>query len=220
MSVDGVNRINNTGLYTSIGAVAGAGAGVAAGYLTRPFLKNGAPTDSFLKKIEANCVKAMDSDKKQQYELGKKYIKDLKNAKNPEELRNALHNLDSTDVLDDLVDEIDEIINQQNIDTVKKHIFKELELDDELYNEFKLMFEASWDANKKKFVHNADEMPLQGFNIVKNAARSIQGKYAAIYGSIGAAVLGLGTYLCTKGKGSNSAMKAANTTEQKPQGKV
>ena len=32
--------------------------------------------------------------------------------------------------------------------------------------------QKEWDANKKKFVHNADEMPLQGFNIVKNAARS------------------------------------------------
>ena len=59
MSVDSVNKNNNTGLYTTIGTLAGAGAGAAAGYLTRPFLKDGAPTDTFLKKVEANVVKTL-----------------------------------------------------------------------------------------------------------------------------------------------------------------
>ncbi len=48
MSVDSVNNSNNTALYTASGAVLGAG--VAAGYLTKPFLKDGAPTDEFIKK--------------------------------------------------------------------------------------------------------------------------------------------------------------------------
>ncbi len=39
MAVDSVNGNNNTALYTGIGTVAGAGAGIATGYLTRPFLK-------------------------------------------------------------------------------------------------------------------------------------------------------------------------------------
>lgn len=47
MSVDGVNNSSNAGLYCASGAVLGAGAGAAAGYLTKPFLKDGAPTDSF-----------------------------------------------------------------------------------------------------------------------------------------------------------------------------
>ena len=59
MAVDRVNGNNNTALYTGIGAVAGAGAGVAAGYLTKPFLKDGAPTDEFVKKVKP--VVASDS---------------------------------------------------------------------------------------------------------------------------------------------------------------
>jgi len=34
----------------------------------------------------------------------------------------------------------------------------------------------------------------------EKAAKSIQGKYAAIYGAIGAAILELGTLLCCGGK--------------------
>lgn len=62
------------------------------------------------------------------------------------------------------------------------------------------MFAASWDKNAKKFVHNADELSKEGFEVVKKAAKSIQGKYAMIYGAIGAGVLGLGTLLCCAGK--------------------
>lgn len=54
MSVDGVNNSNNAGLYAASGAVLGAGAGATAGYLSKPFLKDGLPTDTFIKKMGEN----------------------------------------------------------------------------------------------------------------------------------------------------------------------
>lgn len=51
MAVESVNGSNsNTGLYTSAAALAGGGAGAAAGWYSKPYLKDGAPTDSFIKK--------------------------------------------------------------------------------------------------------------------------------------------------------------------------
>ena len=80
-----------------------------------------------------------------------------------------------------------------------------LDLRDEMNKE---AFEASWDSNKKSFVHNAEELTLDGFNAVKKAARSIQGKYAMMYGAIGATVLGVVGYLCG-GIGANKATPEA-----------
>ena len=54
------------------------------------------------------------------------------------------------------------------------------------------IFEICWDDDKKKFLQRDDNIILP---MVKKAARSIKAKYAAIYGVIGAAVLGLGTHL-------------------------
>ncbi len=201
MSVDGVNKNNNTALYTTIGAIAGAGAGAATGYLTRPFLKDGAPTDTFLKKVKANVEKIMSPEEQKVY---KELKQALKNIKTEEEFKqfivhSGLDNSYKSFVLG--------AVEEKGFESSKKNILDEI----------KDLFESSWDANKKKFVHDAENISLEHFNAVKNAARSIQGKYAAIYGSIGAAVLGLGTYLCTKGKGSNSAAQTANTAERKPQ---
>ena len=64
MSVDGVNNSNNAGLYAASGAVLGAGAGAAAGYLTKPFLKDGAPTDSFCKTLGQNVCEAFTEENK------------------------------------------------------------------------------------------------------------------------------------------------------------
>lgn len=61
MSVDGVNNSSNAGLYCTSGAVLGAGAGAAAGYLTKPFLKDGAPTDSFIKTLGENLIEGANS---------------------------------------------------------------------------------------------------------------------------------------------------------------
>ena len=65
MSVDSVNNSsNNTGLYTAGGIVLGAGAGAAAGYYTKSYLKDGAPTDSFCKKLGDNLIETMPEEQK------------------------------------------------------------------------------------------------------------------------------------------------------------
>ena len=53
MSVSGVNNSNNNaGTYAAGAAVVGGGAAGAYGYFSRPFLKDGAPTDAFVKNVK------------------------------------------------------------------------------------------------------------------------------------------------------------------------
>lgn len=91
MSVDGVNNSSNAGLYCASGAVLGAGAGAAAGYLTKPFLKDGAPTDSFAKSLGENLIEASDvvstEQKKFMTEVAP-MLEKMSNAKNVDELHN------------------------------------------------------------------------------------------------------------------------------------
>lgn len=192
MAVDGVNNSNNnTALYTAGATVVGGGAGAAAGWYSRPFLKDGAPTDSFVKKIQDNVTKHIENLKQE-----------IDNLKNVDELKDYVKNnkaLKEADMVDVMLAEID-----ANGFEASKNSFKQgvsigagLQADNEV---IKSMFEASWDKNAKKFSHNADELAKEGFEAVKKAAKSIQTKYALIYGAIGAGVLGLGTLLCCGGK--------------------
>ena len=100
-------------------------------------------------------------------------------------------------MLDDMLADID----AKGFETAKAELKKSVQLVIDAKNEMvKEAFNSSWDKNAKKFVHNADEITKEGFEAVKKAAKSIQGKYAMIYGAIGAGVLGLGTLLCCGGK--------------------
>lgn len=111
MAVDGVNNSNNnTALYTAGAAVVGGGAGAAAGWYSRPFLKDGAPTDSFMKKIEKNIVETLDEGTKKKYADAAESIKKIENAKNTEELKEVFKNnaaLKEAGMLDDVLAEID-----------------------------------------------------------------------------------------------------------------
>lgn len=201
MAVDGVsNSNNNTALYTAGAATVGAGAGVATAYLTKPFLKDGAPTDSFMKKIEENVVETLDKDAKKQYADSVEAIKKLENVKNAEELKDFLRNNDAikeAGILDAVLADVD----AKGFETAKAELKKALKLGIDLKDEMvKFTFDSSWDKSAKKFVHNADAITKEAFEAVKKAAKSIQGKYAMIYGAIGAGVLGLGTLLCCGGK--------------------
>lgn len=201
MAVDGVsNSNNNTALYTAGAATVGAGAGVATAYLTKPFLKDGAPTDSFMKKIEENVVETLDKDVKKQYADTVEAIKKLENVKNAEELKDFLRNNDAikeAGILDAALAGVD----AEGFETFKAEFKKGLKLGiDQKDKDIKFAFDSSWDKSAKKFVHNADAITKEAFEAVKKAAKSIQGKYAMIYGAIGAGVLGLGTLLCCGGK--------------------
>ena len=66
MAVDSVNSSNNNSvLYSSVAALAGGGAGAAAGWYSKPYLKDGAPTDSFIRKMDENIKEAMSPEEKQ-----------------------------------------------------------------------------------------------------------------------------------------------------------
>ena len=215
MSVESVNNSgSNTGLYTTGAALVGAGAGAAAGYLTKPFLKDGAPTDSFIRKIEENSLDTLDENIKAQYAQTKKNIEFLEKVTNADELKDFVRNNEELKKVPDLIEATIEAIDTNGFETVKNDIKKGVQLvlgaKDEM---FKSLFEVSWDKNEKKFVYNAGEITKDSFDAVKKAARSIQGKYALIYGSIGAAVLGLGTYLCCGGKKSAQPVQKEMNTQ-------
>ena len=177
MTVSGVNNANsNAGIYTTGAAVIGGGAGTAYGYLSRPFLtKDGVPTDSFIKKV---------IDMVEPGSL--KFLNNIEKAKSNEEIKNLILKFRPGEKIDeDFLDEpIGEIKNEAKAVYLK------------LMNESKKAFANYWDSTKKTFI-NCDDEDGQMF---KKAAQSIQRKHAAIYGAIGAAVLGLGAYLATKKK--------------------
>ena len=214
MAVDSVNGNNNTALYTGIGTVAGAGAGVATGYLTKPFLKNGAPTDEFVKEINSAILKSATSDKKSFIEesiQGKSILKEIDAANDIETIKKLIVNFDACgdEELSDLYAEsFDSQYANRPIDQVKTSIKNEfVEKSRDLANK---EFNYRWDLDKKKFINcEGDELG----KAIKGVARKIQGKYAAIYGSIGAATLGIGTYLCCRDK-------QPKTPEQTPDNKV
>ena len=248
MAVNSVNGNNNTALYTTIGATAGAGAGVAAGYLTRPFLKDGAPTDEFVKKLEHKLETSDSPELKACFAINKENQKELMaifdKAKNPEELKGLFVNKLMADVkklenagldIDSLkeftgklaeffkgigieVGDIEELQNINKFSDLEQMLNESFDKAwqgktvEEIKNSMlakgkevdkkaaKYLFESVWDTKEKKFVNCEDGVG----KAIKDAARSIQGKYALIYGAIGAAVLGLGTYLFAHGKSSKT----------------
>lgn len=114
MSVDGVNNSSNAGLYCASGAVLGAGAGAAAGYLTKPFLKDGAPTDSFAKSLGENLIEASDvvstEQKKFMTEVAP-MLEKIKNAKNVDELYNICSEM------------VDKMASGKNLEEFKEMMF-------------------------------------------------------------------------------------------------
>lgn len=97
MAVDSVNSSNNNSvLYSSFAALAGGGAGAAAGWYSKPYLKDGAPTDSFIRKMDENFREAMSPEEKQITQAVEKELKSyndlVTNAKTVEELKNGFVN--------------------------------------------------------------------------------------------------------------------------------
>ena len=254
MTVDSVSGNNNTALYTGIGTVAGAGAGVATGYLTKPFLKNGVVTDEFVKKVNDAVKNTLTPDQKilaeNIDEAGKNLLKAISNAKSIEErkklmLDNAFNELDDLDI--DIIKqgqngtsevlkgagiketyaeklskakdlpEMKEIYKRcledewkgKTLEQVKEHIKSESaetarEITQGLFNEY-------WNTDKKVFENCENDAVGKA---IKGVAKRIQGKYAAIYGSIGAAALGIGTYLCCRGKQPKTQAQTTNNKVQ------
>lgn len=244
MAVESVNGTNNNkGLYTSAAVLAGGGIGAAAGWYSKPYLKDGAPNDSFISKMDKNIKEAMSPEEKALTEAVEKEYKGYRdiiaNAKTVDELKNGYVNkifegskdvdfetfkgitehlsesfealgiqtspeyadkVRKTSNYEELKQVVSENFDKQyagkSIDEIKQAIKNE---GDELNKKVaKNLFEQFWDSSKKQFVDCEEGMG----KAVKKAAKSIQGKAALIYGTIGAAVLGAVTYLCCGNKKS------------------
>lgn len=239
MAVEGVNNSNNNaGLYALGAGAIGAGAGAGAAYLTRPFLKDGAPTDSFIKKMNEKIKETMSQEEKELTEeiekAGKEIERKINEAKTVEDIKQIFIQTTTGHLTEDMleaqkkfnvnlmerlqsmgvdvkpeqveefsklqsVDEVKELMGRifdnayagKNVDEIKNTIKSESEtLNRQIA---KSTFEEFWDASKKEFV-NCEEGVGKA---IKKAARSIQGKYAMIYGGIAAGILGIGTYFAT-----------------------
>lgn len=97
MAVESVNGSNNnTGMYTSVAALAGGGAGAAAGWYSRPYLKDGAPTDSFIKQMDKKLKDTLSPEEKRLAETMENelqgYRNVIANAKTVDELKTGFVN--------------------------------------------------------------------------------------------------------------------------------
>ena len=217
--VEGVNNNSKAGTYALGAGALGAGAGVATAYLTKPYLKNGEPTDAFIRNFSSNILDLLPEGeaKKAAMDL-KEQISKLKKAKSLEELKEVYVHYDP-----DYKDfDIKDILRDQGIESEGKD-FKEIkkiitaELNEVETGGGKEVFEMFWDAEKKAFINleeDAGAKMKETAAAIKKAARSIQGKYALIYGSIAAAVLAAGTYLATMGKKTAEAVPVENVDVQ------
>ena len=185
METNNIN--NNAAAYTTAGTVTGAGIGIATGYLTRPYLKNGTMTDEFAKKVNSKLAEELElsSELKEATNVVKDKLSSLKNAQNFDELKQVLM---GTCFAEDL----DEKFKGKTLEEAKSAIMDDIKAYEKQVRD--LLFKPHWDSAKKKFI-NCEDMVGKA---LKKTASSIQGKYAAIYGAVGAAVLGGITYLCTR----------------------
>jgi HD superfamily phosphohydrolase len=221
MAVDSVNN-NNAGLYAVGGAVLGAGAGAGTAYLTRPFLKNGEPTDEFIKETETNLINKLPSDEKGAAIKEKKefdrYYKSVNKAGSVDELETIVKEhfikiqqenaplievegesriIQSKESQEAAADIMWKRYEGKSLDEIKRAI--NLEAQDSknvVKNSAIEAFDICWDSTKKQFISQADPELNKISKSFKEAAKNIQGKYALIYGAIGAGVLGLVGYIC------------------------
>lgn len=252
MAVEGVNNNSNAGYYALGAAAVGAGAGAGTAYLTRPFLKDGAPTDEFIRKMNEACTDALPEEQKEMAKelekMGNEVMNKINNAKDVADIKNVFLEVTTGHLTDEILEaqkevnvlildnlkqmgcdvkpeQVKEFANCETVEEVKEFmgkIFDEQykgktveEIKNAMETEAKTMnrqiakstFEQFWDSSKKEFV-NCEEGVGKA---IKKAAKGIQNKYALIYGSVAAAVLGVGTYLLTRG---GSKADAPNNNEQ------
>ncbi len=150
MSVDGVNNSSNAGLYCASGAVLGAGAGAAAGYLTKPFLKDGAPTDSFMKTLGENLVEDANIMTPMEKKIMTEVVPGLEkmaNANNVEELYNLYGEM------------VDKLASGKNLEEFQEMVSTN--------NEMSRVLGMSIDDEKLAQIMNASSLD-EAKNVIKN----------------------------------------------------
>ena len=250
-SVDNRNN-SNVGLITAGSAIVGGGAGALAGYYSKPWVKDDAPTDTFIKKAGERLltISGLPNAEKEYFKAMRPMIDKVKTAKTVEHFKyailvpinkvivsysdiNALRaeypnfsdfNFDFAqlgNINSDVYEQ--KFANAKSIDEYKKVLSEAFEAEinakgldkckqdfangidairksgipltmDDLVNQ---IFNGLYDKDPKKFVKNKDYTE-NTFNIVNDVAKKMQGKAAIIWGSIGAAVLGIGGFAVAK----------------------
>lgn len=236
MSIDKVSN-SNAGLYASSAAVIGGGAGAAVGWYSKPFLKKGEPTDTFIKKVGENAVNALPDEMKNPInqalesmknissveelkEISIKQARDIYKHLDVEAQKEALYlaneiskqlgqkgfeaeAIESITGVDDVIELVGKNFDEQYAGKTLEEIrgLAKVEQEQALKLGAKSMIDAVWDADNKKFMKFEEEVPEIVSNMRKavvDAANSLKGKAALIYGLGSAAVLGLGTLIATK----------------------
>lgn len=187
MSVNSVDSRNNsnTGLITAGSAIVGGGSGALIGYYSKPWVKDGAPTDTFIKKAGEKLLSETTSIPQEQKELlrnAQSMIDKMKNAKTVEEFRNA--NLEPVNKLIDSYSDLDtlktawangcEIADNFRFDKVNIDEFNEKFANVSSIDEYKRVLAEAVDAEinakgldkcKQEFLSFVDNMRKNGMPV-------------------------------------------------------
>lgn len=217
MAVEGVNNNNASG-YALSAALIGGGAGAVIGHATKSILKDNNFSDEFVKetsKVALNSEKGkavLDMCKvdpkannyaTQIIEVIKKHSKVF--GIDPKEISKSDEGIieflgGSNKVRNMFSEALDELKSVYGVelklgkDTNVKELIEKYMADD---------LEDIYDMSKKDFKAVADkDKPLLEY--AKKAQRNLKLKAAGIYGAVGAAVLGLGTYFLMNSKSNDT----------------
>ena len=198
MAVEGVNNSNNNKplMYSAGAAATGAVGGTIAAYTTKPFFKDGLPTDSFIMRI-AECDSSEAEDIKGVKDLLKNKSR-LRKIENIEDVKSFFKEFPSVAYLfkKNENQSIDEFIKE--IDNLDVAAQLDLKYDLAGYRQnFCDSVMSFYDEGLGKFVSNSADTDA-AVNVLNKAAKKVQGRYALLYGSLAAALLGLGTYVGIK----------------------
>lgn len=242
MAVDSVNNVNNNMLYAGGATLAGGVAGGAVGYYTKSFLKDGEPTDTFIKKVGDNMVKLIPPELAEEWSnLDFKDVKSMEDVKAnnmklienicsklslgeakqamvlsiPAAVANGeipmnVEEIDKAKSLDELLElaakNMDANLAGKNFDELKE--FMKLSKIEQVKGKVSELLTQMYDFDKKKFYSLKEigfddidagdvlgQFALKTRKALTDAASSIKGKAALIYGGITAAAAGAGTLL-------------------------
>lgn len=203
MAVEGVNNNRHTGLWTAGGMLAGAGAGVTTAYLSNPAIKNGAPTDEFVRTVIVNNANIGVKDAVQ-FDEGLEFVQKFVKTDNAEKLKklcesyfkNLPENIISKSEID-LAKEKLANINETNFANVKEEILKIFGNPQEELIDINKMIKSYWDVDKKKFVGSGEL-----FDTIKDSLNGLRLKNAVKYGIVGAIAAGIAGFAISKTKNS------------------
>ncbi|MDR1168231.1 MAG: hypothetical protein LBK53_04990 [Heliobacteriaceae bacterium] len=177
-----VNNVDNTVPYTAAGVVTGLTAGGLGGYYSKPWLKDGGPSDSFAKEYGKNLIESFGEDAEKEFKKELKSSKKIQKAKTLDEVKAICEKYSIN---------FEEEFKGMDLDAIKAEVKEYMESSKQSFKEgAKEFFKEAYDSKAGKFVHDAEKLSQEGFSMGQKAAKRLQGRAALIYGAIAAGVLG------------------------------